>query len=51
MSTRGRYQVRNKLGLNLVSEKAGEERTYRIESKAASAKIKGKSAREAAGPE
>jgi hypothetical protein len=40
--------VRNKLGLNLVSEKAGEERAYRIESKAASAKIKGKSSRKAA---
>jgi Protein of unknown function (DUF3489) len=40
--------VRNKLGLNLVSEKTGEERVYRIVAKAAPAKRKGKSTRRAA---
>ena len=40
--------VRNKLGLNLVSEKTGEERVYRIVAKATSAKRKGKSTRKAA---
>jgi hypothetical protein len=40
--------VRNKLGLNLVSEKTGERRIYRIVAKAASAQRKGKSARKAA---
>jgi Protein of unknown function (DUF3489) len=40
--------VRNKLGLNLISEKTGEERVYRIVVRAASAKIKVKSARKAA---
>jgi hypothetical protein len=40
--------VRNKLGLNLVSEKTGEDRVYRIVAKATSAKRKGKSSREAA---
>ena len=40
--------VRNKLGLNLVSEKTNKERVYRIESKAASAQRKGKSTRKAA---
>ena len=40
--------VRKKLGLNLVSEKTGEQRIYRIVAKAASAKRKGKSARKAA---
>ena len=40
--------VRNKLGLNLVSEKTGEQRIYRIVAKAASAQRKGKSARKAA---
>jgi hypothetical protein len=40
--------VRKKLGLNLVSEKTGEERIYRIVAKAASAQRKGKSARKAA---
>jgi hypothetical protein len=40
--------VRKKLGLNLVSEKTGEERIYRVLAKAASAKIKGKSTRKAA---
>ena len=40
--------VRNKLGLNLVSEKTGEERIYRILAKATSAKAKGKSSRKAA---
>ena len=40
--------VRKKLGLNLVSEKTGEERVYRIVVKATSAKVKGKSTRKAA---
>ena len=40
--------VRNKFGLNLVSEKTGEQRVYRIVAKAASAKVKAKSARKAA---
>ena len=40
--------VRKKLGLNLVSEKTGEERIYRIVASAASAQRKGKSARKAA---
>ena len=40
--------VRKKLGLNLVSEKTGEERIYRIVAKAPSAQRKGKSARKAA---
>ena len=40
--------VRKKLGLNLVSEKTGEERIYRIVAKATSAPRKGKSARKAA---
>jgi hypothetical protein len=40
--------VRKKLGLNLVSQKTGEERIYRIVAKAASAQRKGKSARKAA---
>ena len=40
--------VRKKLGLNLVSEKTGEERIYRIVAKAASAQRKGKAARKAA---
>ena len=40
--------VRNKLGLKLVSEKTGEERLYRIVTKAAPAQRKGKSARKAA---
>jgi hypothetical protein len=40
--------VRNKLGLNLISEKTGEERVYRIVVRAASAKVKGKSARKVA---
>ena len=40
--------VRKKLGLNLVSEKTGEERVYRIVAKVASAQRKGKSARKAA---
>jgi hypothetical protein len=40
--------VRKKLGLNLVSEKTGEGRIYRIVTKAASAQRKGKSARKAA---
>ena len=40
--------VRKKLGLNLVSEKTGEERIYRIVAEAASAPRKGKSARKAA---
>jgi hypothetical protein len=40
--------VRKKLGLTLVSEKAGEERVYRIVAKNTSAKRKGKSARKAA---
>ena len=40
--------VRKKLGLNLVSEKTGEERIYRIVAKVASAQRKGKSARKAA---
>jgi hypothetical protein len=40
--------VRKKLGLNLVSEKTGEERIYRIVAKAVSAQRKGKSARKAA---
>jgi hypothetical protein len=39
--------VRKKLGLNLVSEKTGEERIYRIVAKAVSAQRKGKSVREA----
>ena len=40
--------VRKKLGPNLVSEKTGEERIYRIIAKAASAQRKGKSTRNAA---
>src|SRR5450759_876160 len=40
--------VRKKRGLNLVSEKTGEERIYRIVAKATSAQRKGKSARKAA---
>jgi len=40
--------VRRKLGLTLVSEKTGEERIYRILTKAASPKPKGKSGRKAA---
>ena len=40
--------VRKKLGLNLVSEKTGEDRVYRIVAKATSAKRKGKSSRKAA---
>jgi hypothetical protein len=40
--------VRKKLGQNLVSEKTGEDRIYRIVAKAASAQRKGKSARKAA---
>jgi len=40
--------VRNKLGLNLISEKSGEERVYRIVVRAASAKVNGKSARKVA---
>ena len=40
--------VRNKLRLNLVSEKTGEERVYRIVARTASATRKGKSARKAA---
>ena len=40
--------VRKKLGLNLVSEKTGEDRVYRIVAKATSAKRKGKSTRKAA---
>jgi len=40
--------VRKKLGLNLVSEKTGEERIYRIVAKAVSAQRKGKSSRKAA---
>ncbi len=40
--------VRKKLGLNLVSEKAGKDRIYRILAKAAPAKVKGKSTRKAA---
>ena len=40
--------VRKKLGQNLVSEKTGEKRIYRIVAKAASAQRKGKSARKAA---
>ena len=40
--------VRNRLGLNLVSEKTGEQRIYRIVAKAASAQRKGKSTRKAA---
>jgi len=40
--------LRKKLGLNLVSEKTGEQRIYRIVAKAASAQRKGKSARKAA---
>ena len=40
--------VRKKLGLNLVSEKTGDERLYWIVAKAASAQRKGKSARKAA---
>jgi hypothetical protein len=40
--------VRTKLGLNLVSEKTGDERVYRIAGKAASAQRKGKSGRKAA---
>jgi hypothetical protein len=40
--------VRNKLGLNLVSEKTGEQRNYRIVAKAASAQRKDKPARKAA---
>jgi hypothetical protein len=40
--------VRKKLGLNLVSEKTGEERIYRIVAKVASAQRKGRLARKAA---
>ena len=40
--------VRKKLGLNLVSEKTGKERSYRILAKAVSAQRKGKAARKAA---
>ena len=40
--------VRNKLRLNLVSEKTGEQRIYRIVAKAASATRKGKPARKTA---
>ena len=40
--------VRNKLGLTLVSEKAGDERVYRIVAKDAVPKRKGKSGRKAA---
>jgi hypothetical protein len=40
--------VRNKLGLTLVSEKAGEERVYRIVAKDDAPKRKGKSGRKAA---
>jgi hypothetical protein len=40
--------ARKKLGLNLVSEKTGEERIYRIVAKAASVQPKGKSARKVA---
>lgn len=40
--------VRKKLRLNLVSEKTGEERVYRIVAKAASVKHKGKWGRKAA---
>ena len=40
--------VRKKLGLNLVTEKTGKERIYRIVAEAASAPRKGKSTRKAA---
>ena len=40
--------VRKKLGLNLVSEKTGEERIYRVVAEAAPMQRKGKSARKAA---
>ena len=40
--------VRKKLGQNLVSDKTGEDRIYRIVAKAASAQRKGKPARKAA---
>lgn len=40
--------VRSKLGLNLVSEKTGEERIHRIAVRAASTKGKAKSTRKAA---
>jgi hypothetical protein len=40
--------VRKNLNLNLVSEKTGEERIYRIVAKAASAQRKGKTLRKAA---
>ena len=40
--------VRNKLGLNLVSDKAGKERVYRIVAGKAATKSKGKSGRKAA---
>jgi hypothetical protein len=40
--------VRKKLGLTLVSEKTGAERIYRIVTKDAAAKRKGKSGRKAA---
>ena len=40
--------VRKKLGLNLVSEKTGAQRIYRIVAKAAAAQRKGKSARKSA---
>ena len=40
--------VRNKLGLNLVSEKTGKDRIYRILAKAVPAKVRGKSTRKAA---
>jgi hypothetical protein len=39
--------VRKKLGLNLVSEKTGDTRTYRIADKPEPARRKGKSARKA----
>jgi hypothetical protein len=40
--------VRNKLGLNLVSDKTGEQRIYRIVARTTSAKRKGKSPGKAA---
>ena len=40
--------VRNKLGLNLVSDKAGKERVYRIVAGKAATKSKGKPGRKAA---
>jgi hypothetical protein len=49
-SVRGLFAgvVRNKLGLNLVSEKTGKKRIYRIEATDTSRNRKGKSARKAA---